>query len=63
MNNPDHTDYLEKTLSDLVKRHGAARVQADLAALLPRARWQDWQRLVNLTNLILTKQQKGTNTR
>lgn len=46
------TDYIEKTLEELICRHGVARVRADLSVLLPRARWDDWQRLVNITDQI-----------
>jgi len=42
------TDYVEQTLEGLIRVHGLARVQHDLQILLPRARWQDWQRLSNI---------------
>ena len=58
MTNPDHTDYLEKTLEELIACHGVARVRSNLAALLPRGNWQDWQRLVNLTDNIQRRLQR-----
>lgn len=42
------SDYIDRTLEALVREYGLARVQSDLAALLPRARWADWQRLANI---------------
>lgn len=53
------TDYIEQTLEELIVRHGVARVRADLSALLPKARWADWQRLVNITDNIQRRLQRN----
>lgn len=55
------TDYIEKTLEELIIRHGAARVRADLCALLPLGRWSDWQRLANITNNIQNRLDRTKN--
>lgn len=52
------TDYIEQTLEQLILRHGVARVRADLAALLPKGRLDDWQRLVNITNNIQNRMER-----
>ena len=54
----DHTDYLETTLTALIKQHGASTVQQHLSVLLPRANWQDWQRLANLTAIIAMRMER-----
>lgn len=51
------TDYIEKTLEELVLRHGAARVRADLSA----RGGSDWQRLVNITNNIQRRLERTKN--
>lgn len=55
------TDYIEKTLEQLIVRHGVARVRADLSVLLPKGRLSDWQRLVNITNNIQSRLERTKN--
>lgn len=52
------TDYIEQTLEGLVRIHGLARVQRDLERLLPRARWDDWQRLSNIAKNVSNRLQR-----
>jgi hypothetical protein len=43
---------VEKMLVPLIIEHGLARVLADLEALIPKAKWQDWQRVANIATNI-----------
>lgn len=52
------TDYIEQTLESLVRVHGLARVQRDLERLLPRARFDDWQRLSNIAANVSNRLQR-----
>jgi len=38
----------EKAVEDLIRQHGLKKVQAHLAAIMSRAKWDDWQRVDNL---------------
>lgn len=55
------TDYIEKTLEELISCHGLARVRADLGALLPRGNWNDWQRLANILDNIQRRIERKEN--
>ena len=57
----NQTEYIEKTLEELIVRHGVVRVRADLSALLPRGRWQDWQRLSNIADNIQRRLERKEN--